>query len=77
MIETRFPIREVIAVSNTEKFFEPLNLTFSARPLSPNIGAALTGSGLYLISYFLEVGNYSGRYQIVSDNPQQCKRHQV
>ena len=21
--------------------------------------------------------NYSGRYQIVSDNPQQCKRHQV
>jgi hypothetical protein len=26
---------------------------------------------------FNDMGNYSGRYQIVSDNPQQCKRHQA
>jgi hypothetical protein len=47
---------------------------------------ALWASGIHLLcsmvvaviaALLVFFGNYSGRYQIVSDNPQQCKRHHV
>lgn len=67
MIETRFPLKDVITVARADELSEPLNLTFRARYLPAKIGAALTGSGLYLITYCSEVV-YIGKYQPLLGN---------